>query len=342
MTNHIDAILFDMAGAQRRITKRGRADRIEIIQASDERVYDISFSTMWGMKKFADLSDFLFSVPRLGMARIELNHQIRPAMLANLDLTPYIISSVHEPCPAVVPSAEMRRLDLLISSPDEARRQQGVDSIKHSIDLAHQLNAHTVVVHSGQVQADGEQEKKLRILVSGREKLSPEFFRLRDSMVEVRASLVGPHLEAVKKSLLELLEYASHFRVRLGVENRYHYLDLPSLEEMGELLALGSPERVGFLYDVGHAHTLDRLGFTPHEEWLKLYASRIIGTHLHDAVGVDDHLSPGLGEVDFRMVASYLPKEAYRVLEVHHSNSPGQIKAGLQILAESGCINLIR
>ncbi len=106
--------------------------------------------------------------------------------------------------------------------------------------------------------------------------------------------------------------------------------------------ALAGPDRLGFLYDVGHAQTLDRLGFSPHEEWLKRYASRIIGVHLHDVTGVDDHRAPGLGEVDFRMVASYLPKEAYRALEVQSFNTPEQIKAGMQILVDTGCVRLDR
>jgi HAD superfamily hydrolase (TIGR01549 family) len=310
-------------------------------QAAKRQMYDISFSTMWGMKKFAEVGDFLLAAPRLGLARIELNHQIRPAMLEGLDLKQSQISSVHEPCPAVIAAEDLRKLDLLISSPDETRRKQGVDSIIHSIDLAHELGAHTVVVHPGQVQADIALENEMRALFNSGQARSPKFFETRDRLVKFRAALVPPYLEAVKRSLLELLDYASQYNIRIGVENRYHYLDLPTLDEMGELLALAGSDRIGFLYDVGHAQTQDRLGFTPHEEWLKRYASRIIGVHLHDVTGVNDHQAPGLGEVDFRMVASYLPKEAYRVLEVQSFNTPEQVKAGLKILVDSGCVNLI-
>jgi FMN phosphatase YigB (HAD superfamily)/sugar phosphate isomerase/epimerase len=322
---------------------------LEIFPARDGRkalagnghVYDISFSTMWGIKQFTELSDFLLAASRLGMARIELNHQVRPGMLAGLDLSQYKISSIHEPCPAAISAQSLRKRDLLISSPDEARRQQGVDSIKPSIDLAHELGAHTVVVHPGQVQADEDMEKELRSLFNNGQAQSPQSNETRQRLVKLRAELVRPCMEAVKKSLLELLDYASRFHIRLGLENRFHYLDIPSMEELGELLALAGPERLGFLYDVGHAQTLDRLGFYPHEEWLKRYASRIIGVHLHDVIGVDDHQAPGLGEVDFGMVASYLPMDAYRALEVQSINTPEQIKAGMQILVDTGCVRLI-
>ena len=137
-----------------------------------------------------------------------------------------------------------------------------------------------------------------------------------------------------------MLNYAASFRIRLGLENRYHYFDIPSLDEMGELLALASLEQLGFVYDVGHAQAMHSLGFFPHEGWLRRYASRIIEVHLHDVTGVKDHRAPGLGEVDFDMVASYLPKDAIRTFELQRTNSPEQVKASLKYLVEHGCVKL--
>jgi FMN phosphatase YigB (HAD superfamily)/sugar phosphate isomerase/epimerase len=310
--------------------------------SSNGRVFDIALSSMWGIKNFPGLDDFFTAAGRMGFAHIELNHQVSPGMLKGIEMSHYQISSIHEPCPAVISSQSLRKQDLLISSPDETHRQQGVDSIKRSIDLAHALGAHTVVVHPGQVQADDTLEKNLRSLFINGQAQSPQSTETRERLVKLRAELVQPFMQAVKRSLIELLDYASRFKTRLGIENRYHYLDLPTLDEMGELLALAGPDQLGFLYDVGHAQTLDRLGFYPHEEWLKRYASRIIGVHLHDVTGVDDHQAPGLGEVDFQMVASYLPREAYRALEVQSFTTSEQIKDALQILVDSGCVTIIQ
>jgi sugar phosphate isomerase/epimerase len=303
-------------------------------------LYDISFSTMWGMKKFNDLGDFLLAAHRLGLPRIELNHQIRSSMLVGVDLSDYEISSVHEPCPAVIPVEELRKRDLLISSPDESRRRQGVEAVKRSIEQAHELNAHTVVVHTGQIQAETQLESEMSDLFNQGLERSDRFHALRSRFMDLRASLIDPYLEAVKQSLQELLIYAEPHGIRLGLENRYHYLDIPAIDEMGELLVLAEPERLGFLYDVGHAQVQDRFGFARHEEWLKRYANRIIGVHLHDVKGIHDHLAPGFGEVDFRMVASWLPKDAYRTLEVQSFNTPEQVRAGLDVLYNTGCIAL--
>ncbi len=301
--------------------------------------YDISLSTMWGMKQFPAFADFFLAAPRLGFASIELNHQVSPAMLEGIELNGIQVSSIHEPCPAVIPAKVMRKQDLLISSTDEERRREGVNSIKHSIDLAKELHSRVIVVHAGQVQSDWSCEGELHALFEEDLSESPEYEELKSRYMDQRAALIGPHLAAVKKSLVELLDYAGHVNIRLGIENRYHFYDIPTLEEMAEILELADPDRLGFIYDVGHAQSQDRLGFYPHVAWLEHYAGRIIGAHLHDVIGIHDHRAPGMGQVDFQMVAAYLPKDAFRTLEVMSFNTPEQIRTGLEILVDTGCVN---
>lgn len=300
--------------------------------------FEASLSTMWAKKNFPKLSDFFEAARRLGYTRIELNHQIDTAMLAGIDLSKYQFSSIHEPCPSDVSTDELKKRDWLISSPNEDNRKRGVESIKRSIDLAHQLHAPIIVVHCGMVSSDLSFEKELRKLFDAGKTETDEYHKQKQNLIMRRARFIGPCFEAVKKSLLELLDYAARFRIRLGLENRYHYFDIPTLNEMGELLILADPDQLGFIYDVGHAQALDRLGFFPHNEWLRRYSSRMIGAHLHDVKGVNDHLAPGMGEVDFDMVASYLPDDAYRTFELQAANSPEQVKAGLKYLVERGCI----
>jgi sugar phosphate isomerase/epimerase len=156
----------------------------------------------------------------------------------------------------------------------------------------------------------------------------------------VRGEAAKPCFESVKKSILELLTYAQKTKVRLGIENRYHYMEFPSPDELEILLGLADPDQIGFIYDVGHAQTLDLLGFYPHEEWLNRFGPRIIGTHLHDVLGTTDHYAPGLGNVDFDMVAAYLPENAFRTCEFQTFNTPEQVKTGLKMLVEHGCIKL--
>ena len=301
-------------------------------------LYDVSLSTMWAKHNYPSLNDFFKAVRRLGFLKIELNHQITSAMLAGIDLKQYQFSSVHEPCPADISTETLKQRDWMVSSQDDECRRQGVRATQRSIDLAYELGAPVVVVHAGNVHNDLTLEKKLRALFEAGKNQAGEYQTLKEEMIKDRANLAGERLDAVKKSLAELLGYAARFGIRLGLENRYHYPDIPTPDEMGVLLDLAGPEQLGFIYDVGHAQAMDRLGFYPHEEWLKRYSSRIIGVHLHDVIGVNDHYAPGLGEVDFNWVAAYLPKDAFRTCELQPTNTTEQVKNGLKFLLEHGCI----
>ncbi len=302
-------------------------------------VYDASLSTMWAMKNFPTLTDFFEAARRMGFARIELNHKVTTTMLTGIDLSHYQFSSVHEPCPADISEDELKKRDWLISSTDETCRIEGVNAIKRSIDIANRIGAPAIVIHAGHSTPDKDKlEKKLRILIDEGKRDSDEYRTIQAQMIDIRAEYATASFESLKKSILELLAHAEPFGIRLGIENRYHYLEHPSPDELQTLLGLASPERIGFIYDIGHAETLDCLGFYLRIEWLERFAPRIIGTHLHDVINTADHYAPGAGNVDFETIYRYLPSDAFRTCEFQNFNSPEQVKAGLEFLAEHGCI----
>jgi sugar phosphate isomerase/epimerase len=259
-------------------------------------------------------------------------------MLSGIDLDRYSFSSVHEPCPADISADELKKRDWLISSTNEENRCEGVKAIQRTIDLAYRLGASTIVIHAGQAHADVQPEKRLRSLLASGERASDKYHDIQQEMIRARAKTAQAGFDAVRKSLLELLAYAEGKGVCLGIENRYHYNEIPSPDELEKLLALSGPDRIGFIYDVGHAEALARMGFYPHEESLKRFGPRIVGTHLHDMNGTTDHYAPGLGNMDFSRIAAYLPEEAFRTCEFQTFNSPEQVKAGLLFLMERGCI----
>ena len=299
---------------------------------------DVALSTMWAVGKFPRLDDFFRAAQKLGFSKFELNHQVNSAMLAGIDLKAYRFSSVHEPCPADIPTERLKAQGWLISAIDDEGRRQGVAAIKRSIDLAKILDVSVIVVHCGHVHPNQPLESDLRKLFKSGLNYSQEYSDIKNQLIYLRAELAEPHLAAVRKSLAELIEYASLSGIQLGLENRYHYFDIPTLDEMEMLLSLASADHLGFTYDVGHAQALDRLGFFPHEAWLKRYATRIIGVHLHDVIGIDDHYVPGSGEVDFERIATYLPDSAFRTCELRPASTPEQIEVGLRYLAEKGCV----
>lgn len=296
---------------------------------------------MWGIGQFQRLADFFAAGEALGFARFELNHQVNSAMLNGVDLNSCQIVGVHEPCPADISTATLKARDWLISSPDEDCRQQGVRAVQRSIDLAQELGASTIVVHPGRVGVDPQVERELWDLFEAGQAQTPKYNEVQENLVAARAAQVGANLDAVRRSLLELAEYAGQAGVCLALENRYHYLDIPLPDEMDMLLELTNDGQIGFCYDVGHAQALDHLGFGPHEEWLHRFAGQMVEVHLHDIVGLRDHLAPGLGQVDWDMVAHYLLAEVVRTFECRSFNTPQELEAGVKLLAEKGCVRKV-
>jgi sugar phosphate isomerase/epimerase len=161
---------------------------------------------------------------------------------------------------------------------------------------------------------------------------------VKKQFVAARAAQARINLSAVRHSLIELAEYASERNIRLGLENRAYYFEIPLPDELDDLLNLGYDKVIGFWYDVGHAELLAQLGFHKHEEWLRRFSARIIGVHLHDVVGIDDHRVAGSGQIDWEMVARYLPADALRTCEFQNHNTPEQVAAGIKLLVEKGCV----
>ncbi len=304
----------------------------------DAAVYNASLSSMWAEKNFPSLGDFIDAAGRYGFAGVELNHKLNSKDLADIDLKKIPITSVHEPCPADISNESLIERGWLISAHQEQDRRKGVEAVKRSLDLAHSLSVPIVVIHCGNVTSDRTLENRMRALFTEGRTRTPEYEELKITNLDERKKLAEPRLEAVKRSLLELLEHAGPDGPCLGLENRYHYMEFPGLEELEALLNLAAPGRIGFVYDVGHAQAMDRLGFYPWEGWLQRYATRILEVHLHDVIGLSDHWAPGMGEVDFGLIAHYLPPTALRICELQLANSPQQVKDGLKLLHRQGCI----
>ena len=256
---------------------------------------NLALSTMWGIGRFPSLSGFLAAARDLGFDRIELNHGVTPSMLDSANLDGFHIPSIHEPCPTDPTVDELKRRNWLVSATEEDNRQKAVGIARRSIDLARRLGAQVVVIHMGQVDMDQELEKTVVDLYTQGRSGEPPYVQATDALRAARAAKANVHMRSVRRSLLELAEYALKLGVRLGLENRYHYFGIPLADEMDELLQSGLGDVVGYWHDVGHAQAQENLGLGMHQEWLQRFGRRIVGVHLHDIAGIQDHLAPGLG-----------------------------------------------
>jgi len=299
----------------------------------------LGLSSMWAIGRFAQLADFFAAGRAMGFDRFELNHKVSPALLATLPRGQVNITSIHHPCPALLPSSEIRQQGLFISSTDEDRRREAVDMLRTTLRTAVEVGARAVIVHAGQLDVDPGLEDELRHLYKTGLAGSPAFREAQDRLDAAHQGRVAVNLEIAHRSLHELLPDLERLGLCLGVEVRVHYYELPSRpEEAAYLIEDADPALIGYWHDTGHAERLARLGFVSHAAWLEALSSRLVGVHFSDIHGLQDHLAPGLGDFDFSCLVPYLPPEIIRTCEVQHWNRPEEIIAGVAHLRATGCV----
>ena len=304
-------------------------------------LYDVALSTMWWNKETLSAEEFFSCGRRIGFARFELNHQVPPAVFEQIDINRFSIGSLHDPCPALIPAKKLEQTDVQITSRDEDLRRKGVDVVKYTIDQASRMHARLVVVHPGRITGDHSLDDQLRALYREGKKGSLEYSKLKESVITNRTARAGVHLEQCLESLREIVSFAEGSGVMIGLENRFHYYELPVYNEMERILDEFQQPWLGWQFDMGHLQVHHQLGLTSFIAWLERFGRRIVGVHIHDVIGIKDHQAPGCGEVDFDLVARYLPSACYRTVEVDPSVSDIELVKGLKLLAGSGCINEI-
>ncbi len=190
------------------------------------------------------------------------------------------------------------------------------------------------MVHPGRVNVSKESDLTLRKWHSAGQSGDTNYEALKQRFMAERAALASGHVAAVLRSLFELAEHAARRGVRLGLENRYYYHEIPLPDELEILLSVNWGGVVGFWYDVGHALSLENLGYLKHGEWLERFSSQIVGVHLHDVAGYDDHRPVGLGDVEWEAVLPHIPANALVTCEFKNCYSAEQVRAGLLALRE--------
>ena len=147
------------------------------------------------------------------------------------------IASLHAPCPVPTTEAGERvRFGDWLASTDVAERAAAVDWHRRSIDAAAEIGARAVVIHLGHTGVPSRQAAIFEVVARAGHG-SDEHLRLRDEAWRARQAQAGPHVEAALASIRALGEHARGTGVRLGVETRDGYQEIPSLDEFAEVLA---------------------------------------------------------------------------------------------------------
>ena len=299
----------------------------------------LSISTCWNSARHSDGAAMLEELLEFGFDRVELGHGIRISLMQGIqemfDKGRVQFSSLHNFCPLPVEVLQASPDCLLFSSHREAERDRAVRQTLQTLDFAARLGAPNVVLHCGRVMMPPVTDELIEMALAGGH-LSAEYARLKTRAVQQREKIAPKFVERLKDCLKRIVEHAEKKGIRLGLESRQAYEEIPSEREFEELLDAFPSPTVGYWHDIGHTQIRHNLGFVDHAEWLAKVSPRLIGCHLHDVIWPQrDHQAPFTGgSVNYDKLIPLLPKETLFVWEMGPNRTREEIAESLRLWKE--------
>lgn len=295
----------------------------------------LAVSTSWKSKDITDGAAFVALLESFDIDGIELEYRIDEAlfsqMQAALKRSHIKVVSIHNyfPIPAGRPGSGGSGDLFLLSHPDKDQRHQAIRMTLRTMQYAHELGAQAVVLHCGRVEMDPELGVLHHYWDAGQmHSKEARAFIARKRME--RDTLKPPHLESLLFSLDKLAPMAEKQNLVLGLENRYHYHELPGFDDFEMLFKAFGGGPLGYWHDTGHAHANEELTIIPPQALLNAYSNRLAGVHLHDATGLDDHLAPGTGAIDFQKLKPFIQANARLVIELKSGTPDADVSRGIR------------
>lgn len=301
----------------------------------------LSLSTVWKSEQVNTGFELLQGMLEAGFNAIELDYRITESMYEEIRPTikrrEFEVTSIHNYFPH--PEYIERKLasgDLfMLSSLDRGEREQGIKLTQRTVQIANDLEARAVILHLGKVEMEEEMDK-IFDLFEKREVKSKEGQKFLKEKLNKREAVKQKHLDAVFWSLEKINKEAERQNILLGIENRYYYYEIPSLNECQLIFKEFEGSNLRYWHDTGHAQVNEHLSFLKHADYLKAYSGQLVGIHLHDVVEKEDHQAPGTGKVDFDMIKNYLNPNVIRVIEVKSELSREELLKATAFLMAKG------
>ena len=271
----------------------------------------------------------------LGFEWVELGHGIRLSLMEGVqryyDAGKVQISTLHNFCPLPIEITRPAPDCYQFSSYRDAERERAVKLTFQTIDFAKRLGARLVVLHLGSVPIDRYTDQLVEMAETG-EHLSRRYVKTKLKAVEERERKVAPYLQRSKECLLRIIDHAVKNGIKLGVEGRHGYEEIPTEMEATALLEeINAPEVVGYWHDFGHIQVKENLGFVDHAEWLAHISPRMLGGHLHDTEWPGkDHRPPFTGNIDYDKLVPLIPRQTLLVWEMGPRRKTAEVVESLE------------
>jgi sugar phosphate isomerase/epimerase len=296
----------------------------------------LGISTCWWDTRSFRGDEIVGDILELGFEGVELEYRITNSIYQQM--RPHLnkqvrVLSIHNFFPKPEDPAHAKAdADLfLLSSPDKEERSRAVAYTIRTIEHASDLEAQAVILHLGRVDMANPKEGFVELYQGGKIDGNQGEAFLKEQ-TQIRQAKRQKNLDAVLFSLEKLNREAEHKGVLLGIENRYHFHEIPNFEEIGIILGEFVGGAVRYWHDVGHAAVHEQLGISRHKDLLDAYSGNMIGIHFHDAKGLDDHLAPGQGEIDYAEITPFLKPTMAKILEIHPKVEREDLLEGAQVI----------
>ncbi len=298
----------------------------------------LAFSTCWNNSRHSDGEPMIEEIVSLGFTNIELSHGMTIAKLPGIRKAYarglFTCSGVHNYFPAPV--------EVMIDAPDAYEftshrpndRQRAMDMTLKTLEIAAEFQARYLVLHMGSVPMNSAKwTKPLTAGVAAAGRLGAEHAKEKIAFVKAREKIAPLYFHRAIEALGTIAERAAELGVKLAVESRSRFEDMPTEREMIRLQEhFADNPAVGYWHDFGHVQLKHNLGLLDHLQWLEMISPHLIGGHVHDVQWpARDHRTPFTGELHYQELLKHFPANCPLVWELSPTRETEEIKQSLQI-----------
>jgi sugar phosphate isomerase/epimerase len=298
----------------------------------------LAFSTCWNNSRHHDGEAMIDEIVELGFTNIELSHGMTIAKLPGIRKAyaagKFNCSGVHNYFPSPV--------EVMIDAPDAYEftshrpfdRQRALEMTFKTLEIAAEFQARYLVLHMGSVPLPSRKwTKRLTAIVAEQGRNGADYATEKIAFVKKREKIAPLYYQRAIEALGQIAEKAAELRVKLAVESRSRFEDLPTEREMVRLQEhFADHPWVGYWHDFGHVQLKHNLGLLDHVEWLRRISPHLIGGHLHDVQWpARDHRTPFTGTLDYQELLPFFPPDCPIVWELSPTQKSDDVRDALKV-----------
>lgn len=274
----------------------------------------------------------------LGFQNIELSHGMMitklPGIQSAFRAGKFRCCGVHNYFPSPV--------EVMIDAPDAYEytshrafdRKRAMDLTLKSLQMAADFEAGYMVLHMGSTPMNPKRwTKRLTLMAEEGQCDSTKFEKIRTKFIKKRAKIGRLYYARAIEALEQIAEKAAELGVKLAIESRSRYEDMPNEDEMTALQEhFKDNPVVGYWHDFGHVQLKHNLGLLDHDAWLESMKPYLVGCHVHDVYPpAHDHRVPLTGELDFTALLRHVDPSLPHTWELSPTRKSEEILKALEV-----------